>query len=173
MMQPITSSIDDAETSSAEDGVSRPTPLPSRQLVAGAAYLASTLSAQVHHKHILCMHRPSSHVGTLHVLVNKLKSEDYAAVSASQKPCGSRVFDGLASFCGAVNTDMLTVTDFCHPATAKHGQELLLVNTAQAIVEYPQMMCDLWARAMGKHTAPWMLICRQHTTSGCIWRWEK
>ena len=50
-MRPITS-IDGAETSSAEDGVSQPTPLPSRQLVAGAAYLASTLSAQVHHKHI-------------------------------------------------------------------------------------------------------------------------
>lgn len=47
MMRPVTSSIDGAETSSAEDGVLGPTPLPSRQLVAGAAYLASTLSAQV------------------------------------------------------------------------------------------------------------------------------
>lgn len=50
MMRPITSSIDGADSSSAEDGLSRPASLPSRQLVAGAAYLASTLSAQVHHK---------------------------------------------------------------------------------------------------------------------------
>lgn len=49
-MRPITSSIDGAETSSAEDGMSGPTPMPSRQLVAGAAYLASTLSAQVCHR---------------------------------------------------------------------------------------------------------------------------
>ena len=47
MMRPITSSIDGGETSSAEDGVSRPTPLPSKQLVAGAAYLACSLTAQV------------------------------------------------------------------------------------------------------------------------------
>ncbi|KAL3141037.1 hypothetical protein ABBQ32_005551 [Trebouxia sp. C0010 RCD-2024] len=46
MMRPVTASIDGAETSSAEEGVSGPTPLPSRQLVAAAAFLASTLSAQ-------------------------------------------------------------------------------------------------------------------------------
>ena len=46
-MRPVTASIDGAETSSAEEGVSGPTPLPSRQLVAAAAFLASTLSAQV------------------------------------------------------------------------------------------------------------------------------
>ena len=46
MMRPVTSSIDGAESSS-EDGLARPAPLPSREMVAGASYLACTLSAQV------------------------------------------------------------------------------------------------------------------------------
>ncbi len=45
-MRPITSSIDGAESSS-EDGLARPAPLPSKKMVAGASYLACTLSAQV------------------------------------------------------------------------------------------------------------------------------
>lgn len=48
MMRPVTSSIDGAESSS-EDGLARPAPLPSRQMVAGASYLACTLSAQAAH----------------------------------------------------------------------------------------------------------------------------
>ena len=45
-MRPVTSSIDGAESSS-EDGIARPAPLPSKEMVAGASYLACTLSAQV------------------------------------------------------------------------------------------------------------------------------
>ena len=46
MMQPVTSSIDGADSTS-DDGTTRPAPLPSTQLVAAAAYLACTLPAQV------------------------------------------------------------------------------------------------------------------------------
>lgn len=45
-MRPVTSSIDGAESGS-EDGIARPAPLPSTQMVAGASYLACTLAAQV------------------------------------------------------------------------------------------------------------------------------
>lgn len=45
-MRPVTSSIDGAESGS-EDGIARPAPLPSKEMVAGASYLACTLAAQV------------------------------------------------------------------------------------------------------------------------------
>ena len=46
MMQPVTSSIDGADSGS-EDGLSRPTPLPSADVVAAAAFLSCTMAAEV------------------------------------------------------------------------------------------------------------------------------
>ena len=73
-MRPITSSIDGGETSSAEDGISRPTPLPSKQLVAAAAYLACTLTAQVAYNGACKASKP--HTQSDNTIVNRFTSSN-------------------------------------------------------------------------------------------------